>query len=65
MTNSLAVSKAELLAVMDQFQDEIDVQELAYRLEFFRKIKESEADIAAGRTISHEEMRERANSWRK
>ena len=65
MPNSLAVSKAEILAVMDQFQDEIDVQELVYRLELFRKIKEGEADIAAGRTISHDEMRGRADLWRR
>lgn len=65
MTNSLAVSKAELLGVIDQLPDEIDVQELVYRLELLQKIKEGEEDIAAGRTISHEEMRVRVASWRK
>ena len=65
MTNSLAVSKAELLAVIDQFPDKIDLHELAYRLELRRKVAEGDADIAAGRTISHDEMRARAASWRK
>ena len=65
MSNHLAVSKAEILAVIEQFPDEIDLQELVYRLELRRKVAEGDADIAAGRTISHDEMRARAESWRK
>ena len=65
MTNSLAVSKTEILAVIEQFPDEIDLQELVYRLQLQRKLAEAEADFAAGRTISHEEMRARAKTWRK
>ena len=65
MTNSLTVSKTEILAVIEQFPDEIDVKELVYRLQLHRKLAEAEADFAAGRTISHDEMRARAASWRK
>jgi hypothetical protein len=62
MTKPATISKTDILAVMDQLPDEIDVHELMYRLRLRQKLAEGEADIAAGRTISHDESRARIES---
>ena len=47
-----------------QLPDEIDVEEVIYRLYLREKLAAAEADIAAGRTLSSEEVRKQARTWR-
>ena len=56
MTKPTTISKHAVLAVMEQLPDEIDVEELMYRLQLQQKLAGAEADIAAGRTISQDEI---------
>jgi hypothetical protein len=60
----MTISKDEVLELVRQLPDEVDVEELIYRLYLREKLAAAEADIAAGRTLSAEEVRERIRQWR-
>jgi len=48
-----------------QLPDEVDIEELIYRLYLREKLAAAEADITAGRTLSAEEVRKQAVEWRR
>jgi len=56
--------KEEVLELVHQLPDEADVEEVIYRLYLREKLAAAEVDIAAGRTLSPEEVREQACTWR-
>ena len=56
--------KEDVLELVRQLPDEIDVEEVIYRLYLREKLAAAEADIAAGRTLSPEEVREQTRTWR-
>ena len=56
--------KEDVLEWARQLPDEIDVEEVIYRLYLREKLAAAEADIAAGRTLSPEEVRKQARTWR-
>jgi hypothetical protein len=60
----MSMQKEEVLALVRQLPDEVDVEEVIYRLYLREKLAAAEADIAAGRTLSLEEVREQARTWR-
>lgn len=61
----MTVRKEEVLKLLNQFPDQVDVEELIYRLYLLEKLQAAEADIAAGRTLSPEELRAQATTWRR
>jgi hypothetical protein len=60
----MTIRKDEVLKLVGQFPDEVDIEELIYRLYLLEKLAAAEADIEAGRAISAEEMRAQVKSWR-
>jgi hypothetical protein len=58
------MNKEEVLELVRQLPDEVDVEEVIYRLYLCEKLAAAEADIAAGRALSPEEVREQARTWR-
>ena len=60
----MTMHKEEVLELVRQFPDEVDLEEVIYRLYLREKLAAAEADIAAGRTLSPEEVREQARTWR-
>jgi hypothetical protein len=56
--------KEEVLELVRQLPDEVDLEEVIYRLYLREKLAAAEADIAAGRTLASEEVREQARTWR-
>jgi hypothetical protein len=60
----MSLHKEEVLELVRQLPDEVDVEEVIYRLYLREKLAAAEADIAAGRTLSPEEVREQARTWR-
>jgi hypothetical protein len=46
-----------------QLPNDIDIEELIYRLYLREKLIASEVDIAAGRTLSAEDVREHTRKW--
>ena len=61
----MSMHKAEVLELVRQLPDEVDVEEVIYRLYLREKLAAAEADITAGRTLSPEEVRQQARTWRK
>jgi hypothetical protein len=62
---SMTMHKEDVLEIVRQLPDEVDIEELIYRLYPREKLAAAEADIAAGRTLSAEEVREHARQWRR
>jgi hypothetical protein len=60
----LSMHKEEVLELVRQLPEEVDVEEVIYRLYLREKLAAAEADIAAGLTLSPEEVREQARTWR-
>jgi hypothetical protein len=60
----VTISKEEVLALLRQLPDEVEIEELIYRLYLREKLAAAEADVAAGRTFTSEEMRTQAARWR-
>lgn len=61
----MTIRKDEVLEMLRQMPDEVDVEELIYRLYLLEKLAAAEADIAAGRTLSAEEVKAQTVSWRR
>ena len=61
----MTIRKDEVLEMLRQMPDEVDVEELIYRLHLLEKLAAAEADIAAGRTLSAEEVKAQTASWRR
>ncbi|MDA0738374.1 MAG: hypothetical protein O2999_09005 [Nitrospirae bacterium] len=61
----MTVSRSEILSLVNELPDEIEVEELIYRLYLREKLAAAETDIAAGRTISTEELKAQAGSWQR
>ena len=60
----MTLPKHEVLELLHQFPDEVDIEELIYRLYLREKLAVAEVEIAAGRTLGAEEVRENACTWR-
>jgi hypothetical protein len=61
----MTIRKDEVLEMLRQMPDEVDVEELIYRLYLLEKLAAAEADIAAGRTLSAEDVKTQTASWRR
>jgi len=59
----MTMHKEEALELVHQLPEEVDLEEVIYRLYLREKLAAAEADIAAGRTLSPEEAREQACTW--
>jgi len=59
------ISKAALIKHLDQFPDEISIDELIDKLVFIEKLEKRVAQSKANDTISNEEMKEEMNKWQK
>jgi len=53
----MAISKGEVLELVNQFPDQIEIEELIYRLYLREKLEAAEVDIASGQTLSTDELR--------
>ena len=63
--NHVTVAKADVLDLVKELPDNVDVEDLIYRLYLREKLAAAEVDIAAGRTVSAAEARAEAASWQK
>jgi len=60
----MTMRKEEVLELIRQLPDEVDLEEVIYRLYLCEKLAAAEADMAAGRTLSSEEVRVQTHTWR-
>ncbi len=57
------MQKEKVLAVVQELPEEVDVDALTERLYLLQKIDEAEKEIAAGKGIPHDEVRQRLAKW--
>ena len=60
----MTITKEEVLELVRQLPEQVDLEELIYRLYLREKLAAAETDIAAGRTLSAEDVRAQAALWR-
>jgi hypothetical protein len=59
------VKKADVVELLQDLPDEVDPEELIYRLYLKQKLDQAQAAASAGDTVTHEEAIRIAESWRK
>lgn len=58
------ITKAKLENFLEGLPEQVDTEEVMYRLYLLEKIEAGEADIREGRTLSHKEAVQRlARKW--
>lgn len=58
------ISKSKLETLFKDLPDQVDIEEVMYRLYLLQKIEAGETDIREGHTLSHSEAMERlAKKW--
>jgi len=62
-TRRIAVKKSDVLALLREMPDDIDTDDLMYRLFMRQKLEAAEAAAATGDIISHDEVMRRSDEW--
>lgn len=56
-------AKQEVAQLLTQLPDDATLEDIQYHLYVLEKIQRGRADIAAGRSYTHEQARERLAKW--
>ena len=59
----MMIAKNRLLEMVNELPEEIDIDEMIYRLYLRQKLEASEKDIKEGRVISHEDVVKETDKW--
>jgi predicted transcriptional regulator len=65
MSTVKASPKEQMIDIIQSQPDDSSYDEILRELAFARMIERGVADLEAGRTISHEEMKRKIESWHK
>lgn len=58
------ITKAKLENILESLPEQVDTEDVMYRLYLLEKIEAGEADIREGRTVTHEEAVQRlSRKW--
>ena len=57
------MKKSDIMEILRDMPEELDIDKLIYTLYVRRKIELAEADVEAGREISHEEFERLSDEW--
>jgi hypothetical protein len=58
------ISKTKLKSMIHEFPDDVDIEEVMYRLYLLQKIESGEADLKHGKTMTHDKAVERlSKKW--
>ena len=57
------MKKADVQVLLDGLEDELDPEELMYRLYLKAKLERAEAALARGDVVSHEEVVRQSKTW--
>lgn len=58
-----ATAKQEVEQLLGHLPDDSTLEDIQYHLYVLEKIRRGQADVAAGRTYTHEEVRVRMQRW--
>ena len=59
------MKKNDILEILRDMPEEIDAEELIYRVYLRQKLEASETAVEAGKVLSHEEVVRRSEEWLK
>jgi predicted transcriptional regulator len=65
MTANAVTAKARMRQLVDEQPDDSSPEEILRELAFACMVERGLADARAGRTLSHDEMKQTIESWRK
>jgi hypothetical protein len=58
-----ASAKQDAIEAIEELPDNVDLEEIVYRLHVLSKIRQGVRDVEAGRTISNEELEREIEQW--
>lgn len=64
MATTDATAKRDVEKLLSQLPDECTLEDIQYHLYVLEKIRRGEADLDAGRSLTHDEARSRMQRWR-
>ena len=59
----MTISKKQVLEIVKDLPEEIDIDEIIYRLYLRQKLEAAEEDVREGRVVSHEEVVGETPKW--
>jgi len=59
----MTIAKQQILELIKDLPEEVDVDEVMYRLYLRQKLEAAEKDVQEGRLVSHEEVVKETSKW--
>ncbi len=59
----MTIAKQQVFELIKDLPEEVDVDEIIYRLYIRQKLETAEKDVREGRIISHEEVVRETSKW--
>lgn len=59
----MTIAKQQILDLIKDLPDEVDVDELMYRLYLRQKLEAAEEDVRKDRLVAHEEVIQETSKW--
>ena len=59
----MTITKQQVLEIVKDLPDEVDIDEIMYRLYLRQKLEAAEKDVREGRVVSHEEVVKETSKW--
>ncbi|CAG1770277.1 hypothetical protein BAC3_00923 [uncultured bacterium] len=59
----MTITKHQVIELIRDLPEEVDIDEIIYRLYLRQKLEAAEKDVREGRVISHEEVIRETSKW--
>jgi len=59
----MIIKKRQLHSLIDELPDQIDIEEIMYRLYMLEKLNAAEKDIEQNRLLSEDEVEQETSKW--
>lgn len=59
----MTIAKQEVFELIKDLPEEVDIDEIMYRLYLRQKLESAEKDVREGRLISHDEVVKETSKW--
>ena len=59
----MTLAKQQVLELIKDLPDEVDVEEIMYRLYLRQKLESAEQNVREGKVLSHEEVVKETSKW--
>jgi predicted transcriptional regulator len=59
----MTIAKQQIFELIKDLPEEVDIEEIIYRLYLRQKLEVAEKDVREGRVISHEEVVKETSKW--